>query len=131
MLMDMSMFMGIEGAYSVVDMVTPASTEPKLNTIPLVYPNPLKLRTGGHLGYRLSVDMDMEIRIFNIRGYEVYRDFYRAGVDEGAIGFGNTSHYNRIPLNSSNLGGLPSGAYFFILIYEGKVIGKGKFAIRP
>lgn len=100
-----------------------------LEDVPLVYPNPFKLSQGAHIGYSLTQAMDIEIRIYNMRAQEIFRTFLAA----------NTEHtmpapaYNKFPLNYDTFGNYPlsAGVYFFVLINNGKVIGKGKFALRP
>ncbi len=97
---------------------------------PLFYPNPFRLSDGAELGYQLSKNLDIEIRIYNMYGQEFFRDVYKSGTNGG---FGGDLTYNKIAFTASSFGGhyLPAGIYFFILINDGKVLGKGKFAIKP
>lgn len=106
-----------------------ADTSPvSLETRPLVYPNPFSLSDGAVLGYRLSRNADVEIRIFDIRANQIFKQRYDAGAYGG---IGNT--YNKLSINRSIFGGydLPAGIYFFVISSEGRVIGKGKFAVVP
>lgn len=94
---------------------------------PLVYPNPFSLSQGAELGYRLSRNADVEIRIFDMRANQIFSDKYVAG------GFGGIGAYNKLQINRLTFGGydLSSGVYFFVISSEGKVIGKGKFVVVP
>lgn len=94
----------------------------------LFYPNPFRLEEGAILGYRLSRgDMDISIRMYDMRGNQIFRKDCKAGEQGGLLG------YNKVPFNRSVLGhkNLPSGIYMYVLIYNGKVIGKGKVAVKP
>lgn len=100
----------------------------KLISQPLFYPTPFYLREGSQLGYKLSGNYDIELRIYNMHGYELYQVSYPAGIP----GKSSSSSYNTISIGPSELGTtLPSGIYFFVLLSEGQVIGKGKFALKP
>jgi len=94
---------------------------------PLVYPNPFQLRTGAVLGFELSKHADIEIRIYDMRAVELYRGIYLAGTEGGKV------EYNRVPIHQGLFfnAELSSGVYFFVLMSEGKMVGKGKFAVMP
>ena len=94
---------------------------------PLFYPNPFKLSRGAQLGYRLSRNADVELRIFDMRANQILRTQFRAGTTGGIAG------YNRLTMNFITTSGydLSSGVYFFVLSSGGRVIGKGKFVIVP
>jgi hypothetical protein len=109
--------------------VNDADVKAELKTDPLFYPNPFRLADGAQLGYQLSKDMDVEIRIYDLFSREIFRDYYPAGTNGG---FGGDSTYNKIQFNKSSFGeDLSAGIYFFVIINEGNVLGKGKFAVRP
>jgi hypothetical protein len=94
---------------------------------PLFYPNPFSISSGAELGYKLSKNMDVEIRIYDIRANEVFRKTYGIATPGGFYG------YNKVGFSSATFGGynLSAGIYFFVLINEGKVLGRGKFAVKP
>ena len=96
------------------------------------YPSPFYLETGSVLGYELAQDMDVEIRIYNLFGNEVFRQSYVAGT-QGGLGHSGHQFYNKIAFTKESFRGvdMSSGVYLFVLINNGKVIKKGKFAIRP
>jgi len=93
----------------------------------LFYPNPFKQSVGAHLGYRLSRNADVDIRIFDMRANQIFKTRYNAGVAGGIAG------YNRLVMNRQTFNGfeLSSGVYFFILSSDDRVIAKGKFVVVP
>lgn len=104
-----------------------ADTGVLLTSVPLVYPNPFRIGIGGVLGYRLSKNIRVEMRIFDMRGNQVYRGEYAAGQAGGLEG------YNRLQINRFTFQGhdLSSGVYFIVLIADGRVIGKTKMVVTP
>lgn len=94
---------------------------------PLFYPNPFSVSAGSELGYKLSKNMDVEVRIYDIRANEIFRGSYTAGTHGGLTG------YNKVRFDLATLGRyeLSAGIYFFVLMHDGKVLGRGKFAVRP
>jgi hypothetical protein len=95
----------------------------------LFYPSPFKISNGSKLGYRLSKDMNIEVRIYNLRAHEVFRETYNSGTPGGRSSL--SDYYNKVSFDSSNLGDLPAGIYFYLIMNDGKVLSKGKFAILP
>lgn len=102
--------------------------EPAMTLPPLFYPSPFRLAEGSTLGYQLNrSDMDVELRIYDIRGNEIYRK------DLPHTGQGGLLGYNYVPFNETELGhsNMPAGVYFYVLLHEQKILGKGKFALLP
>lgn len=108
-----------------------------------VFPSPFALRDGAHLGYDLAESMDIELRIYNAMGHQLVRRSYAAGEEggkgnndprfsnKGTVGLTNTA-YNKIPLNYELFNyNISAGIYFFVLLNDGKVVYKGKFAVKP
>ncbi len=93
------------------------------------YPNPFQLKSGTLIGYTLSKDMAIQLRIYNMFGHLIYQEDY----NEGENGGKGTPSYNKIEFSNDTVYGrnLSSGAYFYVLIYNGSVIGKGKMAVIP
>jgi hypothetical protein len=93
----------------------------------LFYPSPLRQSEGGQLGYRLSKDMDLEIHIYDMFANLIFKDFFYAG------GNGGKGDYNKLDLDLSTFDQfyLSTGVYFYLLIHNGKVLTKGKFAVVP
>lgn len=94
---------------------------------PLNYPNPFRLKEGTTLGYRLSKNMDIEIRIYDMRANEIFKEVLPAGT-AGAQGTYNTLFIDPETFYYSDLS---AGIYFFLIMNEGKVLGKGKMAVIP
>ena len=90
----------------------------------LVYPNPVTGVSESELGYRLSDNVDVEIKIYNMRANLVAKRSIPRG------GLGAVAGYNRIPLSwlmsHSNWSG---GVYFVLLLDNGKVMGRTKFSV--
>lgn len=93
------------------------------------FPNPFRVKSGTTIGYTLSKDMHIELRVYNIFGHLIYQEDFASGENGG----NGTPEYNRIEFNDDIVNGryVPSGVYFFILVHQGEVIGKGKMAIIP
>ena len=102
---------------------------PRITKQALCYPNPFRLEDGGHIGYRLSKDMDIQIRLYDMGGNEVWRKECPKGQQGG---YGQLTGYNKVPITTSDLGGsLPVGPYLFVILHNGEVLGKEKLVIRP
>jgi hypothetical protein len=101
--------------------------EARILGTPLFYPNPFSISSGSELGYKLSKNMDVEVRIYDIRANEIFRKTFGSATDGGFSG------YNKLFFDLSTFGryDLPAGIYFFVLVNEGKVLGRGKFAVKP
>lgn len=96
---------------------------------PLVYPNPIKLSTGGALGYKLSKSVDIKILFYNMRGHKIKELNFAKGADYAR---GGTNEYFKLPLNLSTFGQeLSAGVYFYIIFGDNVKLGKGKFAVKP
>jgi hypothetical protein len=93
------------------------------------YPNPFRLKSGTLIGYTLSKDMAVQLLVYNVFGHKIYEKDFNEGVNGGK----GAPFYNKIEFNDDIVGGgtLSSGVYFFILVHESDVIGKGKMAIIP
>ena len=98
-----------------------------MTTPPLFYPSPFRLEDGSELGYKLSKDMPVSIRIYDMRGNQVFVEHIGTGDLGGRIG------YNYVPFTEDMFtnGSLPAGPYFYLLLSDGDLLGKGKFAILP
>ena len=95
---------------------------------PLIFPSPFRLEEGGILGYGLSrSDIDLELRIYDMFGYEVIRKTYSNNEMGGFLG------YNRVTLDKAffEYKPIPAGVYFYVFVHEGSFFGKGKFAVVP
>ena len=102
---------------------TVAALEGKL----LNFPNPFQAESGTTIGYILSKNMDVELKIFDMMGNLV------SSIEKPAGAMGGLWGLNKVPINQSNFGGtiLSAGVYFYLLINNGKILGKGKMAVIP
>lgn len=100
---------------------------PELIGSALPFPNPMKFSDGqGIMYYRLSRDMDIEFRLYDGTSSMIYHTFYNAGSTGGKQG------KNPIPFTRNELGvDLSAGLYFYMVLYQGEVVSKGKLAVIP
>lgn len=101
---------------------------PALEGRPLMFPNPLPRNTVGEIGYDLNKDMNIEIKVYNMFGHLV-RQLSAYESEPG----GRTGEYNRMKFDGKDQSGrdLGAGAYFYLIVHNGDVLGKGKVAILP
>lgn len=102
--------------------------EPKIIGLLLNYPNPVRFRSDQmtRLGYELNQDLDVEIHLYTMMGRRLYKTTIEAGDEGGKQG------YNRVPITESDIGqSLPAGIYFYVVVHNGKILGKGKMAVQP
>ena len=94
---------------------------------PLNYPNPFQLKTGTTIGYKLTQDSDVKIEIYNAFGHKILTKNISAGSDGGTA-----SQYNRVPITYEDFDyDLPAGPYFYTIIANDSLLGKGRMAIIP
>jgi hypothetical protein len=94
---------------------------------PLNYPNPFQLKTGTTIGYKLTQDSDIKIEIYNSFGHKILTKNISAGSDGGTA-----SQYNRVPITYEDFDyDLAAGAYFYTIIANNQLLGKGRMAIIP
>jgi hypothetical protein len=108
---------------SEIDEMTESSVQGKV----LNYPNPFKSDRGTTVGYVLSKSMDVELKIFDMMGNLL------TSIEKPAGALGGLRGLNKIAVNSQNFGGtlLSAGVYFYLLMSDGKILGKGKMAVIP
>lgn len=129
------LFDSSDGTINVEDINMNADTVAKIMGAPLFYPNPFRFsnvntRTGdigAKLYYKLSQAMDIEIQMYDIFGQKILTKECPANGECGRAG------ENEILFNKQELNGyeMSAGVYFYIFIYEGEVIGRGKVAVVP
>jgi hypothetical protein len=105
-----------------------AIDDPDIVKEPLVYPNPVQLSDQSYLGYSLNKAMDVEIRFYDMRGYEILKKQFNKNTNGGY----SNGAYNKIIFNKEFFGQyLPAGVYFAVMFGDGEYIGKFKFAVEP
>jgi hypothetical protein len=94
---------------------------------PMVYPNPMNLKSGGEIDYFLPQNMDLEVYIYNMLSNLVYKNNFRSGA------YGAQQGVNVIRISEALLGvgELSAGAYIVLFVSAGKLVGKAKFAVVP
>jgi hypothetical protein len=122
------------------DTITTSNDPLKMEGSLLNFPNPFRLtdsiREGTHsystmIRYQLNQDAATEIRIYDQFANEILRQSYAFGENGGmgnANNFTNSILLKKADFNTPNV---PAGIYFYLLLNEGKILGKGKMAIVP
>ncbi|NBV41808.1 T9SS C-terminal target domain-containing protein [bacterium] len=104
-----------------------ASIKPEIIGKPLFYPNPAKQSQNPRLYYVLSKNMDVEIRIYDMLANMIFKTAINAGAQGGKEG----ANWLTFGSDTFDQHSLSAGVYFFLVMHEGKVLGKGKVAIVP
>jgi len=109
---------------SIAEDVQPTEIE-KITGHPLNYPNPFRKNQGTSLYYTLSKTMDIEIAIYSMMSQQITKAKLSAGLN------GANSGPNKISLTDLGVDTteLSAGVYFFVIMNNGKVLGKGKMAV--
>ncbi len=115
---------------AIQELAEDALIEPAVIGEALCYPNPFRFNSsmGGEIGYTLSKDMEIELRVYNMLAQQIVkRTFPKSGLG------GSGSNYNRIKLNKNSLDGyiLSAGVYFYLIIHDGEILSRGKMAVKP
>ena len=128
------LFDSAQGDIGIDDINMLADVPAKLIGDPLFYPNPFRFSNlnnqtnekGGALYYKLSKPMDIKIQMYNIFGQRIWKKDCPANSSCGKV-------ENKIEFNKESLNGyeMSAGVYFYLFIYEGNVIGRGKVAVVP
>ena len=129
------LFDSADGSVAVKDINMLSDVPSELQGDPLFYPNPFRFsnvntqtgKVGGVLQYQLSKPMDIEIQMYDIFGRRIWKKDIAANSSYGRAGI------NKIPFDKQSLNGyeMSAGVYFYIFIFEGQVIGRGKVAVVP
>ena len=87
----------------------------------LFYPSPFNINTGTSLGFEINNKEILELRLYDVRGNEIFRKILNC-----------VPGWNSFPFNKTVLGkDMPADVYFFLIILNNKILGKGKFATLP
>lgn len=116
-----------DGPITIDELNLDEASTPGMDGAPLVYPNPIEFRDGGILQYYLTMGMDIQLRMYDIFGRQIYKKDCPSGSFCGSPG------ENKIEINKDLFNGyeLSAGIYFYVFLYEGDVIGRGKMAVVP
>ena len=88
-------------------------------------PNPFKFSQGTTLVYDLTHAADVQLVMYDVRGHMILNRSFPAGSNGG-----KTSR-NQVVISQHDFNGfgLSNGVYFYVLITNGRVLGKGKMAL--
>ncbi|MGC6366636.1 MAG: T9SS type A sorting domain-containing protein [Candidatus Marinamargulisbacteria bacterium] len=88
-------------------------------------PNPFKFSQGTTLVYNLTHAADVQLVMYDVRGQMILNRSFSAGSN------GGNSNRNQVVISQHDFNGfgLSNGVYFYVLITNGKVLGKGKMAV--
>ncbi|NQY73892.1 MAG: hypothetical protein HRT90_03925 [Candidatus Margulisbacteria bacterium] len=102
-----------------------ALSQPKVIGTPLAHPSPILFsKGGGVITYNLSLDMEIDFRVYNMAGQQIYQHVFPEASNGGRSG------YNIIPFSMAEVGyPLPTSVYYFFLIYDGEIAARGKMAV--
>jgi hypothetical protein len=94
--------------------------------VPLNYPNPFNPESGPtSISYTLSKAGEITLLVCDIMGNQISRQSYSSVVNGGRAG------YNEVTWNGRDSGGnlAGNGIYIFVVIGDGKMLGKGKITV--
>lgn len=94
----------------------------------LNHPNPFRAKEGTTIGYYLSDNMDVTLHIYDLSGSRIYDQTYPAGSNGGK---GGSAIFNEIRLTTFSHRELPTGVYYYILMSDQRILGRGKMAVIP
>jgi hypothetical protein len=117
----------IASLYSTGEIHINGSSSDAMTGKPYNYPNPFRMGVASTIiGYLLNRDLDVTIRVYTSSGQEIYQAAMPRGTEGGKTG------YNRIVIGKQATGTIwPAGVYHYMLIGEGKAIGKGRLVVLP
>lgn len=104
------------------------SSRPGLFSPPMFYPTPFRLSEGSILYYQMDRDAPIDVIVYDNRFNELARQSFFSGQDPGGKAGANSVPVDRYFLGYASM---PAGIYFYVLISDGVIIGKGKFALLP
>ncbi len=94
----------------------------------LNYPNPFLSGKKTEIGFHLEMPghVDLTLIVYNMLGHQVARK------DVNTSNLVHYFNYFRIPFSSDDTyGELPAGPYFYLILYQNKIIGKNKMGVIP
>jgi hypothetical protein len=92
----------------------------------LNYPNPLVSGVGTTFSYKLTIDANLEIHVYSIKGSKIYSKKIPSGSPGGSAGY-NEFFWNGL---SNFEEGIGNGIYIVKVVADGKVIGSSKIVIQ-
>lgn len=116
----------------ITDQLDPdAEIEPAVIGEALIYPSPYSIQQHPQavLGYKLSKDMEIVIQMYDMMGNMVFKRTYAKSSEGG----NSSAQGNKLIFNASTMDGnqFPGGVYFYYILFNNKVLAKGKWAVVP
>ena len=124
---EVSDYLGNWATYEAKDLnVNDSSGIVQMDGIPLNYPNPFRpLSETTKITYKLTLDSDILIYIFDLRGVLIKKANYSSGSIGGKAGYNEIIWDGKDDFGST----VGDGIYPFRIVAGGKVLGKGKIAV--
>jgi hypothetical protein len=116
---------GVFSTKEVVGIVVQSNADIAIQGTTLSYPNPYNGTGNVTLSYILSKNSNMTITIHDLMGNQLVRKSYLSGITGGKAG------YNEVVWSGKTDSGddLGNGIYVYLLIADGRVVGKGKLTV--
>jgi hypothetical protein len=89
----------------------------------LAYPNPFRIsqHESFELGFKMNKDADVEVHVYNMLSQLVAMKAVTVEKDS----------YTKVEISKSDFSSIHAGVYVYFIIYNDKVIGKGKLGMLP
>ncbi|MCU0641856.1 MAG: hypothetical protein MUC35_07265 [Candidatus Margulisbacteria bacterium] len=118
-----------EAVYELTPLYVRTAGDPAAIGAPLCYPNPFDPGNAAtptaKIGYTLTRSANVTLSIHDLAGTLLVKQSYAAGVNGGSAG------YNAVTWDGRSAGGnvAGNGIYVYLLIADGKLVGKGKVTV--
>ena len=123
---EVSDYLGNWATYEATDLEVRAGSEAEIIGVPLNYPNPFNTTAGTtKITYNLTVDSNILVYIFDVRGALVWKRSYLTGSMGGKAGYNEVEWDGKDDFGST----VGNGIYPFRIVAGAKVLGRGKIAV--
>ncbi|MFA5098413.1 MAG: hypothetical protein WC490_07320 [Candidatus Margulisiibacteriota bacterium] len=123
---EVSDYLGNWATYEATDLEVRAGSEAEIIGAPLNYPNPFNTTTGTtKITYNLTVDSNILVYVFDVRGALVWKRSYSTGSMGGKAGYNEVEWDGKDDFGST----VGNGIYPFRIVAGAKVLGRGKIAV--
>ncbi len=123
---EVSDYLGNWATYEATDLEVRAGSEAEIIGTPLNYPNPFNTTAGTtKITYNLTVDSNILVYIFDVRGALVWKRSYLTGSMGGKAGYNEVEWDGKDDFGST----VGNGIYPFRIVAGTKVLGRGKIAV--
>ena len=124
---EVSDYLGNWGTFEANNLtVNDSSGTVALDGVPLNYPNPFNTSTGPtKITYKLTVDSDIIVYVFDVRGVLIRKSTYSSGSMGGKAGYNEITWDGKDDFGST----VGNGIYPYRIVSGGRVLGRGKIAV--